>query len=108
MWRLITTRLHVRRVDTRKIRRLMKISEQPNALRMNHAEVAAAQGKTIQRYKEHKKIQNKLRTQLKSQVNKCQAKKYKTTEEAQCKITKNAFRSKHTFQRINLVLEKKI
>jgi hypothetical protein len=108
LWRLVQTRLYDRRVDTRKIRRLMQLVDQPNALRMTHAQVDAAQTTTDKLYKEHKKIQTKLRNEFSSKVNQRRAKKYKTSEEAQNKITKNAFRSKQCFRRINAVLEKKV
>jgi hypothetical protein len=56
LWNLITTRLHNRRVDTRKIRRLMLQVQQPTALCMDHEAVDKAKTATMQRYKEHKKI----------------------------------------------------
>jgi hypothetical protein len=108
LWRLIQTRLHDRSVDTRKIRRLMQLMDQPNALCMTHAQVDAAQSQTNKLYKEHKKIQTKLRNEFSSKVNQRRAKKYNTSEEAQNTITKNAFCSKTCFRRINAVLEKKV
>jgi hypothetical protein len=81
--------------------------KQPNALRMSHAEVDKSKTATINRCKEHKKIQNRLRQEFKRKVDKCCAIKYKTTIEAQAKMTKNAFKSRQGWRQINTVLDSK-
>jgi hypothetical protein len=86
----------------------MQLVDQSNALRMTHAQVDAAQSQTDKLYKEHKKIQTKLRNEFSSKVNQRRAKKYNSSEEAQNEITKNTFRSKTCFRQINAVLEKKV
>jgi hypothetical protein len=107
LWNLVTTRLFNRRVDTRKIRRLMKTLNEPNALRMSAQAVDRALSRSHTDYKKLKKDDSELRVAFRRQVNTRRAKKYKTTIEAQEKVTKNAFRSKGSWQRINRVLSKK-
>jgi hypothetical protein len=107
LWNHVNTRLFDRRIDTRKIRRLMQQLKEPNALRMTAQEVDLARTKSITHYKKIKKDARELRLAFQRQVNTRRAHKYNTSIEAQEKVTKNAFRSKGAWKRINRVLAKK-
>jgi hypothetical protein len=61
LWNHVTTRLFDRRIDTRKIRRLMLQLKEPNALRMTAQEVDLARSKSITHYKKIKKNGKELR-----------------------------------------------
>jgi hypothetical protein len=107
LWNLVTTRLHNRRIDTRKIRRLMKKLNEPDALRMSYQAVDLARTQSLSDYKKLKKDDTALRQAFRREVNTRRATKYKTSIEAQEKVTKNAFKSKGAWKRINRVLSKK-
>jgi hypothetical protein len=85
----------------------MQQLQEPNALRMTAQEVDLARTKSITHYKKIKKNDRELRQTFRRQVNTRRAHKYNTSIEAQEKVTKNAFRSKGAWKRINCVLAKK-
>jgi hypothetical protein len=107
LWKLIQKRLQNRRIDTRKIRRLMRIVNEPTALRMTPNAVDIAEHNCRKLYSKHKKDDKALRKAFQLQVNERRAKKYKTSITAQEKVTHNAFKSKTAFRHINQVLQKK-
>jgi hypothetical protein len=107
LWKLIQKRIQNQRIDTPKIGRLMKIFNKPTALRMNPNEVDTAEQNCRKRYSKHKKDDKAIRKAFQLQVNERRAKKYKTSIEAQEKVTRNAFKSKTAFRHINPVLQKK-
>jgi hypothetical protein len=105
LWSLILNRLQQRRVDTRKIRRLMHITGQHRALQMELPVALRAQRARKQLYKLHKTQAEELRQAFKLKVNKHGAIKFQTSVETQQKITQNAFKSKNTFSRIRKVVQ---
>jgi hypothetical protein len=108
LWELIIPRISGKRIDTRKIRRLMKQTDQPTALRMTLQEAETAQAKCWTKYKTNNKNNaEELRKQFETRVNEKRAIKYKTSVETQEKITKHAFQSKNNFTRIRKVMDKK-
>jgi hypothetical protein len=107
LWELVIPRILGRRADTRKIRRLMKQTDQPRALRMTIEEAETAQDTCRKKYKTDKANAEELRKQFEKKVNEKRAIKYKTSVATQEKITKNAFQSKHNFSRIRKVMNKR-
>jgi hypothetical protein len=107
LWELVIPRILGRRMDKRKIRRLVKQTDQPRALGMTLQEAETAQAKCWTKYKTDKNNATELRQQFETRVNEKRAIKYKTSVETQAKITKHAFHSKHNFTRIRKVMDKK-
>jgi hypothetical protein len=107
LWKLVITRILGRRMDTRKIRPLMRQTEQPRALQMNLHKAEQAQKACKKKYKKDKANAEEPRKEFEKLVNQKRAIKYKTSVETQEKITKNAFQSKRTHSRIKKVMDKK-
>jgi hypothetical protein len=69
LWKLIITRILGRRMDTRKIRRLMRQTEQPRALQMNLHEAEQAQKACKTKLKKDKANAEELRKEFEKLVN---------------------------------------
>jgi hypothetical protein len=106
LWKMIMNRLQRRRVDARKIRRLMLQTDCPTALQMDIPTATRAQQDCRRRYKLHKENQAALCEAFRLTVSERRALKYGTLVETQQKITRNAFHSKRTFSRIRTVHQK--
>jgi hypothetical protein len=106
LWELVITRILGRRMDTRKIWRLMHTTHQPRALRMNLHEAEQAQTACKIKYKKDKANADELRKEFEKKVNAKRAVKYKTSVETQQKITKNAFDSNRTHSHLRKVMDK--
>ena len=106
LWSLILQHRKKRRIDTRKLRRLMRQTGQGNALQLTEAEATTKEKQCRQRYWKHKKEAWKLRSEFEQKVNERRAKKYGTTIEAQEKITKSIASQKYSYGRVKQVMEK--
>ena len=104
LWQLIQKRLSGRRVDTRHIRRLMRSTNQPTALRMLPEEVLTAQQACIRRYRKHKKDQVRLREQFERKQDKRLAEAKGITLTSQQKTTKMTRQTRHVFANIRAVM----
>jgi hypothetical protein len=107
LWSLILNRLQQRRVDTRKIRRLMHITGQHRALQMELPAALRAQTACKQLYRLHETQAKELHQAFKLKVKEHRAIKFQTSVETQQKIAQNAFKSKNSFSRIRKVIQKK-
>jgi hypothetical protein len=74
---------------------------------MSYQAVDLAHTQSLNNYKRLKQDDKALRQAFRREVNTRRATKYKTSIEAQEKVTKNAFRYKGAWKRINRVLSKK-
>ena len=107
LWNMILTKLAKRRVDVKKIRRLMKKTEQRTALRMTWDEATQAQAKCWMQYKQHKKQASDLRKKFEKKLCERRARKFKTTIEVQTKLIRSTRQQKSIYARIRRVLDRK-
>ena len=107
MWNLALANVQHGRFDTRKTRKLMKQLGIPDALRLSEKQILGRLGKAKQEYRENKEKAWELREAFQAKVNSHRAAKFNTSIETQEKITKNAFRQKNMFRRIEEVVKPK-
>ena len=106
MWNLIRDRRKGLRVDSRKIRRLMRQTGIHDAYTKNLQQAQRARRAIVKEYRQMKSKAEEMRTRFRKRVAAARAKKFKTTIQAQEKMIASAFRQKQAHQRIGAVMKK--
>jgi hypothetical protein len=103
MWDLLQRKRDGIRASTRKIRRLMKLTNERTAFSVPEYEIATKRKAAMKHYKHLKKGHMKLREKFGKRLMQARAKELKTTYEAQEKLLKQAFGQRALAQRVKRI-----